>query len=58
MGHGPSDTSVLFQNLTSHKNMNSDLTNEELSLVEFQEASGGIVWWLVLGLCLILAVAH
>jgi len=38
--------------------MNSDLTNEEISLVELQEASGGIVWWLVLGLCLIPAVAH
>ena len=38
--------------------MNSDLTNEELSLSELQEASGGIVWWLVLGLCLIPAVAH
>ena len=45
-------------NLISHKNMNSDLTNEELSLVELQEASGGIVWWLFLGLCLIPAVAH
>jgi len=38
--------------------MNNDLIDEEMSLDELEEASGGIVWWLVLGLCLIPAVAH
>ena len=38
--------------------MNNELLDQELSLNELEEVSGGIVWWLVLGLCLIPAVAH
>ena len=42
--------------------MNNTITNElidqELSLEELEDVNGGIVWWLVLGLCLIPAVAH
>ena len=37
--------------------MNNHLIDEELSLIELREVSGGVVWWLVLGLCLIPAVA-
>ena len=38
--------------------MNNEQLDKELSLNELEEVSGGIVWWLVLGLCLIPAVAH
>ena len=38
--------------------MNNELLEQELSLNELEDVNGGIVWWLVLGLCLIPAVAH
>ena len=38
--------------------MNNELLDQELSLNELEGVSGGVVWWLVLGLCLIPAVAH
>ena len=38
--------------------MNNELLDQELSLNELEDVSGGIVWWLVLGLCLIPAVAY
>ena len=38
--------------------MNNELLDQELSLNELEDVNGGIVWWLVLGLCLIPAVAH
>jgi len=38
--------------------MNNEQLDEELRLNELEEVSDVIVWWLVLGLCLIPAVAH
>ena len=38
--------------------MNNELLDQELTLNELEDVNGGIVWWLVLGLCLIPAVAH